>query len=220
MKRMHRLSSLAVATIAAAAPAAARAATLTVNRPCYVNPEPSQPAPMVLTGAGFTPGDTVDVQGNGVNATAPVNAAGDFSTQTGTPLLSTVNPVEQRFTLTATDATAAGAAITASATVTVTNLAFAVQPASASPTKKVTFTFAGFAPGRSIYAHYLHGHRVVASQRFGVATGPCGLLKVKAREFPGGRPRYHSYPVQFDSARRYSAAAAPQITATLRFYRV
>jgi hypothetical protein len=214
------VSVLAAAIVTGAAPPAAAAATLTVNRPCYVNPEPSQSAPMVLTGAGFSPGDTVDVQGNGVNVTAPVNAAGGFSTQTGTPLLSTIDPVAQRFTLTATDDTASGARITASATVTVTNLAFAVQPAAASPTKKVTFTFAGFKPGRAIYAHYLHGRNVVASQRFGVADGPCGLLKVKAREFPGGRPRYHSYPVQFDSSRRYSAEAAPQITATLSFFRV
>jgi hypothetical protein len=51
----------------------------------------------------------------------------------------------------------------------------------------------------------------VARVRFGRAKGPCGVLKVRARFYPGGHPRYDNYTLVFDSSKRYSKKTRPRV---------
>jgi hypothetical protein len=196
--------------------AQASAATVAANQPCYVNANPSLGAPMTITGAGFTPGDTVDVSGGTVFAEATVAADGSFAVATQAPILGTIDPATQSTTLTATDTDG----VTASIPVLSANLAVTATPSSVRhPDRtKVTFKFSGFTPGRHIYAYYLHNKKLVATQKFGTAAGACGTFSQKALLYPGGHPRYDQYKVAFESSSRYSKTALPQAVAKLSIF--
>jgi hypothetical protein len=107
----------------------------------------------------------------------------------------------------------------ASTTFSVANLAFSTNPDVANPSKVVHFSFSGFKTGASVYAHYLRGRKVVATQRFGRASGICGLLKAKAHLFPLRNPASGTYKVQIDDSRRYRAKALPRVDSTLSITR-
>lgn len=201
---------------AAFASQASAAATLAANQPCYVNAG-KNPAAMVLTGTGFTPGDQVMItSGDGsVDATANVNTAGQISVVTGAPTPFFNLPGQKTETITATDLPLSGGEITATTTVRVAPLAVETVPAEAKFSKKVTWYFSGFLPGKTVYGHYLRNGKQVARAQFGRAQGPCGVLKSKARFFPGGHPRFKKYGVQIDNSKRYSKHASPRIDTKL-----
>jgi hypothetical protein len=194
---------------ALAAPAAAQ--VIAVNGACFVNANPSVGAPVTVSGSGFAPGDTVELEATGVFGTTTVGTAGTFTATVKGPILSTPFPASERFTLTARDET--NGTTTASTSFLVANLAFQTRPASAKPSDRVHFSFSGFRPGALVYGHYVHAKKVVTA-RFGRAKGACGLLTSKARLFPG-RPRFSNYKVQFDDSRRYHAKALPRIISGL-----
>ena len=50
--------------------------------------------------------------------------------------------------------------------------------------------------------------------RFGKATGPCGVLKTRAKLFPA-TPHFRSYPVQVDNSKRYSKHSFPKVSGRL-----
>jgi hypothetical protein len=215
-----RLASLAViaccAVPAAGALAAqASAATLTADKACYVNADPSVGAAMVVTGAGFTPGSSVTLSGGTTFATATADAAGNVSIPAQAPTLSSLGPDAKATTLTATD----GAGISAPVTVHSANLAVETSPRSVKNVRKdkVTFAFSGFTPGKHIYGYYVR-KKVVAKVKFGKAKGPCGTLKQKALLFPGGRPSHDSYKVTFENTSTYSTKAFPRVTGTLSIF--
>jgi hypothetical protein len=60
-------------------------------------------------------------------------------------------------------------------------------PIAGSPGAMTTWRFAGFVPGRSIYAHFILGGRSRGDHRFGVARGACGTLSTRAQRIPGVR---------------------------------
>lgn len=188
--------------------AQASAAAIVPNRPCYVNTNSFQGAPMTITGSGFTPGDSVTVSGGTALAFSTVGADGSFATTTQAPTLPTVDPATQATTLTATD----DDGVTAATTVMSANLAVSATPGSVRhPARtKVTFKFSGFTPGRHIDAYYLHHNKPVAKVKFGKASGPCGTSRQKALMYPGGHPRYDEYKVAFESSSRYSKKAFPE----------
>jgi hypothetical protein len=198
--------TVALSAGALAAPAGAQ--TISVNRACFVNANPAKGAAVGVSGSGFTPGDSVALQATGVSGTITVGADGTFSTVVPGPTLGTAGPAQRKFTLNARDET--NGVTAASTTLRVANLAFSTQPAQAKPSTPVTFHFSGFRGGQGIYGHFIHGH-VTITHKFGRATGPCGMLKAKSRLFPGGRPRFQHYKVQFDDARRYSRRSRPNI---------
>ena len=195
--------------------AQASAATISVNKKCYVTTS-KQRAQMTVIGSGFVPGDTVLLQsGDGtVNATGPVSPAGTISITTGAPLPKAI--AEQSTTVTATDFSTSGQ-VAAATTVSVAPLAVKTKPARAKFTHPVTFFFFGFKPGKQIYAHYLHPKQV-ARERFGKAKGACGVLKTKALLFPGGHPQFKTYKVQFDDAKAYGRHASPKIDTKLNTF--
>jgi hypothetical protein len=221
MTSFHRRAVLVVAaTLGALAPAAgalassASAATIQVDRPCYINVDPFQGAPMTVTGAGFTPGDSVDISGGTVFATVTVDGSGNFTTTTNAPSLSTTGAGTRKTTLTATDEANGTTAATVAQSA---NLAVSVKPTSVRNVRrdKVTFSFSGFTPGKPIFGFYAR-RRIVAKSRYGRAAGPCGTLHRRALLFPGGRPHNNLYKVTFESVGRYSKKAFPRVTGQLK----
>lgn len=194
----------------------ALAQTVRVTQACVVNTAAGAGA-MNVVGSGFAAGDTVDLQSSpaGASGTATAGSDGAFATSFSGPILPTLKPAVQPFTLNATDESNGATATTSFETA---NLAVATNPARAKPSKKVTYSFSGFKPGAQIYAHYLHRSKVTATARFGRSQGACGQLKRKAKFYPGSQ-RFTTYKVQFDDSRRYSPHSSPRFVATLRLFR-
>ena len=221
MTSFHRRPVLVAAlTFGALSPAAsalaaqASAATISVDKACYINTEPAVGAPMTITGSGFVPGDTVEVSGTDVFATATAAADGTISTTAKAPILSSTGPGSLKTTLTATDE--GNSAVTAATLVHSANLAVATNPLSVNNVRKdkVTFSFSGFTPGKHIYGYYAR-RRIVGRIRFGRAAGPCGTLRQRTLLFPGGRPHNDRYTVTFESVGHYSRRAFPRVTGQL-----
>ncbi len=223
----RRLVHAAVVALTLLAPgglaAAASAQTLSVDKPCYVNVNTKTgltPAVMTVTGTGYAAGDSVYINSSdgSVNAQATADAAGNISVQTTAPNPVLNLPGAKTVTLTAQDPTLAGTMLSAATPVTATTLAVLPQPTQAKLTRKVTWYFSGFAPGKYIYGHYVRKNQV-ARARFGRAHGPCGVLKARARFYPGGHPKYGKYKLQFDDSKPYSEQSLPryvlQITQTI-----
>ncbi|HWF55832.1 MAG TPA: hypothetical protein VG223_14435 [Solirubrobacteraceae bacterium] len=202
--------ALGVASALGAAPAAA--ATISIATPCVIYDQATVSAGVPITGSGFTAGDNVSFQSTPGDAfgDGTVGPDGTFAAGFVPPTPPDLGaPAVSTFTLSATDG-----AVSATTSFLEAPLAVATKPARAKPNKTVTFDFSGFASGAPIYAHYLHKKKVVATKRFGIAHGPCGVLGTRSKFFPG-RERYDNYTVQVDDARKYSPGASPKLLATL-----
>jgi hypothetical protein len=201
---------------AGALAASASAATLAADKACYVNANPAQGAPMIINGAGFVPGTTVQLTGGTTFGNAVADASGNVSIPAQAPELATVAPASKTTTLTATADNPDGSQTTATLPVQSANLAVATKPGSVRNVRKdkVTFSFSGFVPGKHIYGYYIR-KKVVAKAKFARAKGPCGTLKQKALLYPGGRPKKDKYKVTFESTSTYTKNAFPRVTGTL-----
>jgi hypothetical protein len=214
----RRTASLTVAAVTlvcgGAIAASASAATLTVDRPCYVLV--SGGAPMEFSGSGYRPDDLVVITSpdGTVDVSVRVDAAGNISGSADPPAPSFTVPAMKSVTLTALDETST-ATIRAQTRVLVTVRGWEHGSVKAAPgyralTEKTNWLFSGFTPGQPIFGHYLYRGRPVATARFGVAQGPCGLLKARARLYPA-IPHHAGYTVQYDDRRAYSPASRPRI---------
>jgi hypothetical protein len=221
MLSSHRRLAIAI-TACCAVPAAgalaatASAATITADKPCYVNADPAQGAPMVITGSGFVAGTTVQLTGGTTFGNAVADANGNVSIPASAPELATIAPAAKTTVLTATADNPDGTQTSAQLSVHSANLAVATKPGSVRNVRKdkVTFSFSGFVPGKHIYGYYLRT-KVVAKAKFAKATAPCGVLKQKALLYPGGRPSKDRYKVTFESTSKYTKNAFPRVTGTL-----
>lgn len=216
-RRARRLvvSTAAAVMLVGVAAAQASAATISVTKPCYVN-SIHQRASMTVVGSGFTPDTPVEISSSDGTVAKLVTAS-----PTGTIALTTaapaplLNPLEiKTVTLTAQVSSVSGPMVVATTPATVTPLSVVTKPARAKFTRKVTWFFSGFDPGKQIYAHYLR-RRTVARTRFGKAQGACGVLKARARLFPGGHPRFKTYRVQIDDSKRYRKHTLPRFVTKL-----
>jgi hypothetical protein len=196
---------------------AATAPRIAVAPQCVVNAHPATGSLMAVAGNGFTPGDSISLTAGDTSGSATASTTGAFDVLIHAPTLATSRAGAKRFTITAQDATSGSGS--ASTTFQVANLAFSTSPAVANPSKTVHFSFSGFKRGAVVYAHYLRGRKVVATQRFGHASGICGLLKTKARLFPLHNPPSGDYRVQVDDSRRYRVKALPRVDSTLQIER-
>lgn len=212
---------VAVLTLVAGAAGAqgASAATLSVNAGCYVFATKSAPT-MVVTGAGYAPGDLVTISSNVgfVDASATADGGGNISVSTTAPLPPKVAAGAQPVVLTADDESVNGP-ITASAPLSVAYLyvfhgGAKKRPGLGAFREKTTWSFSGFTPGKYIWGHYIIHRHQVARARFGKAKGPCGVLKTKARLYPA-TPHHRSYPVQVDNSKRYSRHSFPKVSGRL-----
>ena len=189
------LAAVATATVALVAPAAASAATLTVDpvKPCYGSGETVN-----LLGAGFTPSNSVNVS-KGAESVGSLNtdAAGAFN---GQLTLGQRNGRETR-TYTATDA--AVPTTTAAVPITVNELDVGIKPKSGAPGRKVTISAEGFTNGNRLWAHVVRG-KYKRNLRLGTLKKACHVLKKKRRLLPASA-ELGVYIVQFDTARKYEA---------------
>jgi hypothetical protein len=205
--------------VVAAAAQGASGATLSVNAGCYVFATKTPPT-MVVTGAGYTPGDLVSITSNVgfVAASATADAAGNIAASTTAPLPPKVAAGAQAVVLTADDESINGP-ITASAPLSVAYLYVFHGGAKKRPglrafREKTSWSFSGFTPGKYIWGHYIIHKRQVARARFGKAKGPCGVLKTRAKLYPA-TPHFRSYPVQVDNSKRYSRHSFPKVSGRL-----
>jgi hypothetical protein len=206
--------------VPAAATTGASAATLALNKACYVNKFTKTSirlAPMHVTGSGYVPNDPVTITSSdgSLNKLVQADSAGTIDASIGAPTPFFKLPASMPLTLTATDYSNSQGTITGATFVKVTDLAVATVPSVARPSRRVTWYFSGFDKGRYIFGHYLRHGREVARARFGRSKGDCGLLRTRARFFPGGRQRYASYGLQFDDASRYNKRSTPRIVTEL-----
>ncbi|MFL5862641.1 MAG: hypothetical protein ACJ780_18010, partial [Solirubrobacteraceae bacterium] len=198
------------------------AATLTADKACYVHA--ASGVSMTITGSGWIPGTTVHLTAGASLADATADAAGDvIFTSLAAPRLRTSGPGVKTTKLTATATNPDGSQTTQMIRVRSANLSVATKPGSVNNVRKdkVTFFFSGFTPGKHIYSYYLLGKKVVAKDKFGTATGPCGVLKQKALLYPGGRPNHDAstFTITLENTGRYDAGAFPRVTAQVQLFR-
>lgn len=197
-----------LATLALALPAAAPAATLSVDKSCY------------------GPGEAVKFSGGGYTASGPValsvggrqlgvgnaNAVGEFAATIPAPQ---IDGKQRTDTFTATDQT--NLALTAIAPVKLTSLNVKVTPKNGNPGRTKRIVARGFTNGRTLYAHIRRsgGKRNV---EIGRLKGACHTLKVKRKLFASNAAT-GVYNVQFDTKKKYSAKARPQVAFLVTVFR-
>lgn len=190
------LRTTAITLAALAVPASASAATLAVDRPCYLESEA-----VAVTGAGFGPSlqysATFDGSLLGSGATL---ADGSLTAGFSAPTLRD-GVGQSTFTLAVTDS--AGTA--ASAPVTISRLAAFFNANGNVATLKSPFQVFGFGKAKTVYVHRIGPdgrHR--GTTRLGKTTGPCGRVRTKAlRVFPAGSARSGVWRFQFDTRKSF-----------------
>jgi hypothetical protein len=215
-RRIAALGGAAVTAAAIAAPAAAQAATISSPVQCAGGVATQLSAPLV--GSGFTPNSTVTISANGVPfATAPADAAGNFSATPRPPAIASLRRNQQTFQITASDSSGVAAG-PSPLTVTRWN---ATLPAHARANKRVMFRVFGFVPGKRVYLFVRrHGH-TLGRFSIGKAKGPCGDT---SRRLPYMPVRHHTsgtYRYFFEQRRHFSAGRhVPRIRLTIIISRV
>jgi hypothetical protein len=186
------------------AAASARAATIAVGGPCYLDSDK-----IMVTGSGFTPGGTVDLKFDGVtNGSAIADGAGNISQQVSAPVLDPTT-LEHSYSLTGIDENTLGAA--GPVQVRVTQLTATLTPQKARPSRRIRFSVHGMPPGVPLYLHYVYKGRSRATVKLGSPSAPCGVLNVRRRFFPMRNPHTGTWIFQFDDKKSYSAANRPAI---------
>jgi hypothetical protein len=161
---------------ATALPATARAADVTVRGQCFASGQT-----LTVSGTAFTPGGQIAITGD-ATGTAVADPLGVFRTEIVAPPVAGLGP--RTVVVTATDV--ANPANTTTLRMKVVRAAFGSNlPIAGSPREMTTWRFAGFAPARPIYAHFVLEGRSRGDYRFGVAKGDCGTLAVRAPRIPG-----------------------------------
>jgi hypothetical protein len=191
-------ASIAMTAVVAAlgAPAAAQGATLTAQGSCFAST-----AAVPVTGAGFTPGSTVNIKGDSIFESVTADAAGNLAAAVNVPLVRGSTPK----TLTITAEEVQNPANKATLSFPVVAEPFVVDASlNGNPRSTVRWRFAGFKTGEPIYGHFRFGGRTIRNYRFGVAKGVCGTLSVRARRLPVARLRYGKWTLKFDQSRSYS----------------
>jgi hypothetical protein len=192
------LVPLSIAVLACAAPAAASAAGIATDRPCY-----AEHRTVSLTGTGFAPSTRYDVTLDG-------RPFGSGTTDATGALAGTFAPPElahgvDTYTLAVTDGTAG-----ATTTFSQTRFKAGFSPSAGDPkTLMVRFKAYGFgllAPNRDVYLHYVRPDGTPKRTiRLGTAQGPCGTIaRTRLRRlFPFDAER-GNWRLQFDTRRRYT----------------
>jgi hypothetical protein len=205
--------ALALAAALSMSASAHAAATLFVNKPCYVITKTIPP--MTITGSGYAPGSHVLISSTAnVDGSTTATATGTIKVTLKAPAPHFSVPSVKTFTFTAKDE-GTSPAIAATSPVRVAPLGALHGSTPKAPGLKAlgettNWMFSGFTPGQTIYAHYTIGGQQVATQAFGTAHGACGTLHVRAPLYPA-IPHHASYPVQFDGSKRYSPKTTPKL---------
>jgi hypothetical protein len=198
--------------------------TLSVARACYVNTAAAA-AKIIVKGAGWQAGEAIELTDKlgRISATATAGTDGRFTATVPAPVVDSYRALEVTDTIEAyyegtPSLTAAPAGATVSSNAFLTTNYLVMQTGSLKdPESKAHFELSGFAPGRTVYAHYLtHAGALAHTVALGRASGPCGLSRVTTDAYPGGHPRKGTYTIQFDDAARFSRLTQPQYRFGLR----
>ncbi len=215
MPRTRRLViALSVAAVTAlGGAAAADAATLTVDHPCYFRTT-STGQRVNFTGAGFTPNAPVQVRFGGRTLSGNVRSDGTFAGFFTAPSL---RFRQQRFTLSASDGTN-----TKAVTVNVTKVLGDFTPSTGRPeTLRAHILAQGLGavldflhrnPHGTVYAHYIRPNgRLKANRALGSLSGVCGSLRTgKIRLLPY-RSELGSWRVYLDTNPTYKRREVAQV---------
>ena len=189
-----------LAAVALAAPAAAPAATLEVDKSCYAPGEK-----VAFSGGGFTPNGPVALSVGGQQlGIGKANGVGEFAVSLGAPMIQGKERVD---TFTATDQT--NLSLTATTAVRLTSLKVTVKPRNGDPTKAKRIVARGFTTGTTLYAHVRRGSSK-RNVRIGKLKGACKTLTAKRKLFPASAAE-GVYKVQFDTRRTYAASTRPAV---------
>lgn len=205
---MSRITTLAlVGAGALALPAAASAATVTLDKPCYVS---GQPGTVAL--AGFAPNAVVTLENADLGPTKiTTDVTGSFTVPFTPPSGADLKkPGSRELVFKATeDANPANTAMGGSR---IAPLAFATDSGTKSPKANRSWYFSGWVTGKPIYAHFRFGGKTRGTYRFGVPTGPCGEYKRRAPGIgvKGGVSR-GTWTVQVDQAKSYKSTTKPAL---------
>jgi hypothetical protein len=194
-------AAAAIVSVALAAPAAASAATITVDpvRPCYLEQDQ-----VLLFAEGYTPNGMVDFTRDGDRvASLQANPAGQIQATLRLPgLIMRQRPL----TYVGTDRT--DPTLTAQVTLLTTALDVRVSPPNGPPNRLLRIRARGFRGGEMLWAHVRRVKRRgggpvrARNVRVGRVRGPCWTVNVRKRLFRRGTAP-GSYRVQFDAFRRY-----------------
>lgn len=191
----------ALATIALAAPAAAPAATLSVDKSCYGPGEAVK-----FSGGGYTAGGPVALSVGGQQlGAAAANQVGEIAATIPAP---GIKGKQRTDVFTATDET--NLSLVATAPVRLTSLNVKVTPKNGDPAKAKRVVARGFTSGRTLWAHVQRGS-AKRNVKVGRLKGACHTLDVKRKLFLANA-QAGVYSVHFDTRRRYSSKTAPQVT--------
>jgi hypothetical protein len=203
VRRCILVAVLAVAPtalVALVAPATAPAADLTADGSCFAAGQA-----VTISGTAFTPGAPVAIAGDAAGA-AQADATGAFTAQITAPAVGGLGP--KTVSITAVDRI--NRANTATLRLNVVREAFGSNlPLAGRPTEMTTWRFAGFVSGRPIYGHFVLDRRSRSDYRFGVATGDCGTLTVRAPRMAGvEQARPGRWTLKLDQRPRYRSSSA------------
>jgi hypothetical protein len=199
---------LSIAVVALTVPAGAHAASLTAERSCYRSGERID-----MTGAGFTPSGPVTLSVSGRQlASGNADATGGFPAWATAP---SVTSGQRTFDYTATDQT--DLSLTATASVAVTAVNVSVTPKRGNPGTPRRIKARGFATGKTLWAHIKRGSKK-RNVKIGKVKGACGKVSAKRQLFESDAPS-GVYEVRFDTRRRYSTTAVPQLLFFVTVYR-
>jgi len=207
----------ATALLCVARPASA--ATVSVDRPCYVkqpvDARSAHPVTIGVSATGLPAGGIVkfELLGGarwplGEYRLEAVPADGNVSFPWEGNLTESGAPVAERHPLRVV--VLSGAPVYAEAMVWMATYGMKVSDAHTEDGEKVRFQFAGLAGGRPIYAHYVARGKEVFAHEMGVTTSPCGALEVEAELYPAKHSRFNRYLVQFDQREKYSPKTRPR----------
>lgn len=186
-----------LATLAAALPAAAGAAVIATDHPCYVERQP-----MTIFGAGWVPGSAYSVETEQLYAFGAADAAGRWTSTTETaPIVTRESIKPKTFTLTGKQAgTPVG-----TVAFKVVNFGVKIGDASGKPRGRTSWGFSGFEPGKRIYVHVRRGGRTY-TQGAGRGDATCGTRRTRLRRLPAvpaSRIRTGTYKVFVDNRRAF-----------------
>jgi hypothetical protein len=193
------------------APASASAADVAVDQPCY-----AEGRTITAAGSGYTPNSSATLTLDGTTYSADTDATGSFSTTLSAPETALKHPGAQQYTLSARDVDSGAETNT---TINVAKTGVDGFPGQSKPHKRITWNIAGFPGQKAIYGHWRFGGKTRANHRMGVPKGPCGVLRVKARQIEASKIRFGTWTVQFDFNRAYDKHAAPRATVKITVFR-
>jgi hypothetical protein len=190
---------LAVAGLLLAGTAAAEAATIEMNRSCYLTE-----GVVGLSGSGFAVNAPVTVTQNGQQmGTAQTNALGAFQVSFNAPAVSETQR-QSTISVSATDGTTS-----ASATSRVSAFNADFSPSSGNPrTLRVNFKADGFnllgGAASTVYLHYIApGGKRKMTKRLGKAQGACGKLSTSKRKLFPFTAKRGTWRLQWDTRKTY-----------------